>query len=284
MSITTFFDSLQLHLTFEDTSLFNKFKELIDTKLFTHHDVTDCLTCSFTYEGKTITQSTINNIISMQCPLNIPMLYKYVEPRLPCKRTTAVYVNDAEGTCHIGQPQSKINIDLLQHWVITFQTTQFDNPLDKMFVGFVLYLMYVRIHPHQDGNGRMARYLFLENMSDAQAFVPLSKLLMSDLYCVTSAICKVMSHIDIKDNAAKADYYTLHFTNRVVKNIYYIIYMSLLYNHCLHIDPNFLHHLHTPMFCLNEYQHNPRCDNLHKFYCKLFNMDRHIAIIELYKA
>ena len=30
----------------------------------------------------------------------------------------------------------------------------------KPIIGFVLYLLYERVHPHEDGNGRMGRYLF----------------------------------------------------------------------------------------------------------------------------
>jgi Fic family protein len=33
---------------------------------------------------------------------------------------------------------------------------------DKIIVMFACYLLYERIHPHIDGNGRMGRLIFLE--------------------------------------------------------------------------------------------------------------------------
>ncbi|KAA6364077.1 MAG: hypothetical protein EZS28_040396 [Streblomastix strix] len=49
---------------------------------------------------------------------------------------------------------------------------------DKIIVMFACYLLYERIHPHIDGNGRMGRLMFLENLHQLpESFVPLSSTL-----------------------------------------------------------------------------------------------------------
>lgn len=49
-------------------------------------------------------------------------------------------------------------------------------------ISFICYLLYERIHPHPDGNGRIGRLLFIENVFNLEYF-PLSKILNSNIYC-----------------------------------------------------------------------------------------------------
>lgn len=119
---------------------------------------------SFEAEGDTLTPEIISNIMSYD-GLNIEKIHQIlVGNRCPFKRSVHVCVkNNFDEILHIGLQPSKINYDILQEWVDTYYSYKFKSPIEKSFCGFILYLIYVRIHPHQDGNGRTARYLFLEN-------------------------------------------------------------------------------------------------------------------------
>ena len=60
----------------------------------------------------------------------------------------------------------------LQELVNWYYNINCDNHLHKI-IGFACYLLYEKIHPHYDGNGRMGRLLFLENVYN-KCFVPIS--------------------------------------------------------------------------------------------------------------
>ena len=60
----------------------------------------------------------------------------------------------------------------LQELVDWYYNLKCDNDLYKI-IGFACYLLYEHIHPHYDGNGRMGRLLFLENVYN-KCYVPIS--------------------------------------------------------------------------------------------------------------
>jgi len=77
---------------------------------------------------------------------------------------------------NIGMKASDIDKEQLQNLVNFFYQLQKDDRSDveiKVW-GFICYLLYVRIHPHHDGNGRIGRLLFIENTYGSSYF-PLSE-------------------------------------------------------------------------------------------------------------
>ncbi|KAA6365355.1 MAG: hypothetical protein EZS28_039117 [Streblomastix strix] len=81
-------------------------------------------------------------------------------------RHCSVYVSDKNNSKIISAANVGIqheNIDPIELQQLVDFAYQYDQP-SKIMVLFACYLLYERILPHEDGNGRMERLLFLENM------------------------------------------------------------------------------------------------------------------------
>ncbi|KAA6334845.1 MAG: hypothetical protein EZS28_053022, partial [Streblomastix strix] len=92
-------------------------------------------------------------------------------------RHYSVYVSDKNNSkiisaANVGIQHENIDPNELQQ-LVDF-AYEYDQS-NKIMVMFLCYLLYERIHPHEDGNGRMGRLLFLENIYQlTNSFVPLS--------------------------------------------------------------------------------------------------------------
>ena len=260
-SIEHFFDKINLTITFEDpffhyemTNMFKHFKHEYPN---TDDDIVEELKASYEYETNKQMEKQMYDAL-LNTDNIIVKLYNIIEPKLPVKRNKAVHVNDGYGTVYTGAKQSYVNIDILQNWVNEFHSYEFENNLDKLLAGFILYLLYVRIHPHLDGNGRISRYLFLENKLMKKNLLPLSKILNDDLELPSYHMNEVFNWLDATVDAKTAkqeDYYKLFVPNDVLYKIYYIMYIAICYKYCCSICKNFKNNLRKAkdylyMFCV----------------------------------
>lgn len=95
-------------------------------------------------------------------------------------------------------------------------------------------------------NGRMSRYLFLENKLMKNNLCPLSKILNEDLELPGNHMNDVFRWLDETVNsetATREDYYKLFIPNVILYKIYYIIYISICYKYCCSICKNFKNNL-----------------------------------------
>ncbi|KAA6397031.1 MAG: hypothetical protein EZS28_007449 [Streblomastix strix] len=92
-------------------------------------------------------------------------------------RHCSVYVSDKNNSkiisaANVGIQHENIDSNELQQFMDF--AYEYDKP-NMFMVLFACYLLYERIHPHEDGNGRIGRLLFLENIYQlSDSFVPLS--------------------------------------------------------------------------------------------------------------
>ena len=127
---------------------------------------------------------------------------------------------------NIGMNASSLNPEIMQELVNEFYEGKFYPNVNQEIVSMLCYLFYERIHPHHDGNGRMGRILFLENtfrnISFPISFI-LTKLrmpeLMQNIFNEINFGGKQKYIGDIPKSREDKEYYTLHVTDSLLKNI-----------------------------------------------------------------
>lgn len=112
----------------------------------------------------------------------------------------------------------------------------------KPIIGFVSYLLYERVHPHEDGNGRMGRYLFFENVSLEESMFPLSGLLnesqesstmFNEIFHFTNFPRKNVANDDaFNDYPSLEEYFDISFINsHIINRIIRVLYITKVYKY-----------------------------------------------------
>ena len=253
--ITDFFKSLDLNVVFEDgcfmntcCSMFEHVKsELLHIKPG-NADFKLAVKNSYEFEQNimmkpaTATQllQSNNSISNVYCAFAHPTINSSIGTTNTTdsfRRQRAVFINGIYSKTYSGALIKNINYAKLQNWVNVYHNYQFEQPVNKMICGFVLHLLYIRLVPHDCFNLAISRYLFLENKfqidNSDMSFVPVSILLNDNVVPVLDMMNTVYEYIfdTIKDpcKATESEYYNLTLPSRILKGIYYIIYVSRLH-------------------------------------------------------
>lgn len=194
-------------------------------------DVLRALDESHKYETNEGMPLAYNNIPDMNNDIN--EIYHVIEPKRPVKRNTKVYVHNSFGEVIYTAPRaSYVSIHKLQTIVDAFHNHTFEYSFDKAVMGYILYLLYVRIHPHSDGNGRISRYMFIENIRMGDAFIPLSSLLMSEIPFVDELVKYIFKWLDntVIPESLEHEYYSMNVPLPIYIKIWHVVYLSMCYD------------------------------------------------------
>jgi len=147
------------------------------------YPVVETLKHSIAYEkDRVMSKEDMENLSDYLLRTYVPQiheLYPLMMPGHQYERDTQKIVGDVPNISNVGMNYQLLRYDYLQEFINEIYTL--DDEVTKPLIAFIGYLLYERIHPHHDGNGRIGRCIFIEHLFDYEYF-PLS---ISLLYCKT---------------------------------------------------------------------------------------------------
>ena len=193
------------------------------------------------FEGCNIKKKTINDVKDYMSSVKVPnifVLYMKLFNSTKCFRNSndkdcgfvgifKTATNEYEEFYNIGlNPDYIPDLQELVNW---YYNLKCDNDLYKL-IGIACYLLYENIHPHYDGNGRMGRLLFIENVYN-KCYVPIShkilkhRKLHDNLF--PENVIRIYHNQDINDIYSKQDvqkYYNITIDDELLQKILLLLH------------------------------------------------------------
>lgn len=254
MSIFEFFSSINISITLDDDYIHENYRHIIDdinnsTSISDDHDYKrDVLIASLCMNnGLEYDNSMLNALGSSTDICNV---YSTLFGTNDLHRTNRV-LNDIYGDNMLKFDVNNDTIKKLQRIVDGFHSFEFEHVFDKMYCGFILSMIYLQIFPHNDNNGKMSRYMFIENnkLNDNE-LCPLSCVLCD------FNICKIAYQhlIDMFTNTLLMidDVISINITYNISRQIIYMIYVSKMYYK--YIVSNCIHR-YRKVWCTFDFEH-----------------------------
>jgi hypothetical protein len=112
---------------------------------------------SFQMEGEKISNKKIDKILSLE-DITPEAVHQVFCPKIDFKRSHDIAVIDIWGNVY----HKGIKVEFLDEAIERLKDIV-ENADDSIRQAIFNYLIYERVHPSPDGNGRVGRYLFFEN-------------------------------------------------------------------------------------------------------------------------
>ncbi|CAL6094545.1 Conserved_hypothetical protein [Hexamita inflata] len=231
------FQYIDRNLTKNYTETFRNTEKYNQTQIYQHQIANASLQCEKQQLQYKQWQKIDQYLFVNEIP-NVDSLHNLIEPTCEFIRKSDVFIGLRQSYINFSCQHCGLNPEHLQELQIQNLVNWFyKNQINLCpIISFICYLLYCRIHPSLDGNGRMGRLLFLENLN-LERYYPISFIIdilrdgsLQQLYNQSNFKLIKQNEHNIQYPLAN-EYYIIKLDKNYVKLIIKILLQSKLYTY-----------------------------------------------------